>query len=128
MYFWASVVFDFWRNQSNRKGLTPANGISPNFLNHLKVLSDSNNSNITAQPIIEYVGQFDRIEDIPLTTERRGAPTATLKDQGGYLINLERYDAATKDNETILVRMLVRLKYDEAGEPSGVSMQYQIAY
>ena len=29
-------------NQSNRKGLTPANGISPNFVFPQKVLSDSN--------------------------------------------------------------------------------------
>lgn len=116
-------------------GLSDSYVIRHNSSNLLSVLIDypeiqveSLYSNITAQPIIEYVGQFDRIEDIPLTTERRGAPTATLKDQGGYLINLERYDAATKDNETILVRMLVRLKYDEAGEPYGVGMQYQIAY
>ncbi|WP_308526357.1 hypothetical protein, partial [uncultured Parabacteroides sp.] len=27
----------------NQKGLTPANGISPNFIHIIKVLSDSNN-------------------------------------------------------------------------------------
>ena len=26
------VIVDFWRNQNNQKGLTPANGISPNFI------------------------------------------------------------------------------------------------
>ena len=37
------VIVDFWRNQNNQKGLTPANGISPNFISLQKVLSDSNN-------------------------------------------------------------------------------------
>jgi len=31
-----------WRQLNNQKGLTPANGISPNFLRPQKVLSDSN--------------------------------------------------------------------------------------
>ena len=37
------VIVDFGRNQNNQKGLTPANGISPNFISLQKVLSDSNN-------------------------------------------------------------------------------------
>ena len=36
------VIVDFGRNQNNQKGLTPANGISPNFISLQKVLSDSN--------------------------------------------------------------------------------------
>ena len=35
-------MFVFWRNQNNRNGLTPANGISPNFVLPQKFLSDSN--------------------------------------------------------------------------------------
>lgn len=38
------VIVDFWRNQNNQKGLTPANGISPNYISLQKVLSDSNSS------------------------------------------------------------------------------------
>lgn len=99
------------------------------LINYPEIRVESRYSNITTQPIIDYVGQVESIEDIIITTERNGSPTETLKDNGGYIISLGRYKAGVgSGEEKIIVRMFVKLKYDEEGEPAGVNIQYQVAY
>ena len=57
------VIVDFWRNQNNQKGLTPANGFSPNFISLQKVLSDSNNT-IYIVPLDSIKDENIRLDDI----------------------------------------------------------------